>query len=77
MSDSETYEITIYLGWRGSEGTWRFKSREQYERARNFLDKLTGMRSRRTEVPPEAAVGNYYYIAKEEREAFERFMKTI
>jgi hypothetical protein len=69
MTKRADYEIATYLGWCGVDITRRFKNREEYEKVREFLDKLVGTGG--------ASVGNFYYIAEEQREAFERFMKEL
>ncbi len=75
MSDSGPYKIIIYHG--GAEGICRFKNREQFEEARRFLKRLTGMSDRVRGGLSDDSVYDFYCVDNDEYEAFARFMKKI
>lgn len=62
-----TYAIVTYLGWCGVDVRHEFDSRADDDQARAFLDDLPG----------GASLGNFYYVAADQRDEFERFMKAL
>lgn len=77
MSNSETYKIAYYTAWSGTEAMHQFNSREEYERARGFFDRVAKLHMRGNQLPSGYLVDDYYYLEKDQREAFARFMKAI
>ena len=76
MANPEKFEIACYLGWCGAEATFPFASRQAYEAARTFLDKLAPLHVAGSAVPSgySKTVKDFYVLDERDRDAFQAFM---
>lgn len=76
MSKSKRYKIGFYLAWCGADAVQEFDTFEQYQKARAFLDRLVSARA-----PSHATFGdthdNFYIITLDQRDEFEKFMRSL
>ena len=77
MASPEKFEIACYLGWCGAEATFPFASRQEYDAARRFLDKLAPLHVAGNAVPSgySKSVKDFYVLDEQHRDAFEAFMQ--
>lgn len=68
---SDRFEIICYMMWCGTEVAYQFDSKQRYEAARAFLDKLSGGQVGQHK---STAGQPYYAIDEKDREAFQSFM---
>ena len=73
--NSNRFEIICYLMWCGAEATYGFDSKQKYDAARAFLDKLSGGGIDQTERGPIDG-RPYYAVDEKDREAFQSFMSN-
>lgn len=68
--------IACYMAWSGAEATFPFSNREDYERARTFLEKIAVGHVRQNELPPGyGSVTDLYFMDVKDRDAFREIMK--
>jgi hypothetical protein len=77
MTKTANYNIMCYLGWCGAEATFPIASLKQYQATRAFLDKIGQGHRSGDELGAGYGVNDYYFIEKEHREAFQKFMRNL
>lgn len=73
---SEEFNVTCYMAWSGTEATFPFDSKEEFDLAKAFLERVSIAHIPRNQLPPGFAPGaaDYYCVEPQYRDAFWKVM---